>query len=137
MAPGRISGRRLLGALGAGGAVALAGCAGGDGDAADGNGNETEDGTGTTTGDQPESDLTVSVLQDLSGPVGPEFGHQGLSGLLSGLATSTAGRHFHSPRTWRVSTARRSRRRSTGRVWPSRFGTRGVTPCRHRHVRWN
>jgi len=97
MTPGRISRRRLLGALGAGGAVALAGCAGGDGDGADGNGDETEDGTGTTTADQPEAGLTVGVLQDLSGPNGSEFGHQGISGFLSGLAYKDGGSPLELP----------------------------------------
>lgn len=86
-----VSRRCALGLLGAGGAVALAGCSGGGDDSgnSDENGSGTgseEDRTGGSTDQQEDRQVVVGVLQDLSGPNGPAFGHQGLSGFLSGLA---------------------------------------------------
>lgn len=90
MVSGDVSRRQVLSSLGAGGVVALAGCSGGGDDS--GNGGDSEngegsegDGTGDST-DQQEARIVVGVLQDLSGPNGPVFGHQGITGFLSGLA---------------------------------------------------
>jgi branched-chain amino acid transport system substrate-binding protein len=77
MNPADISRRRVLGTLGAVGAVGLAGCSGGDDDS---------EADGTVTETETEPGISIGVLQDINGPNGPEFGHQGLSGFLSGLA---------------------------------------------------
>lgn len=70
-----VSRRRVLGTLGATGAIALAGCTGDDDN---GNGDETdiEDVDGT---------FQIGILQDFSGPL-PEYGAQGTAGFYSGLA---------------------------------------------------
>lgn len=65
-----ITRREALGAIGASGALALAGCTGGDDN-------------GTTGG--VDGTFKIGVLQDYSGPL-PEYGHQGTSGFYSGLA---------------------------------------------------
>lgn len=71
-----ISRRRTLQSLGAGGMLALAGCLGDDDDDA------VESGTTENGFDG----LRIGFLGALTGENGPEFGHQGLTGLLSGLA---------------------------------------------------
>jgi branched-chain amino acid transport system substrate-binding protein len=75
-----MSRRRVLGTLGAVGTVGLAGCVGGGDDSGE------SDADGTVTETETEPKISVGVLQDINGPNGPEFGHQGLSGFLSGLA---------------------------------------------------
>ena len=85
MTPGAVSRRRALRAAGAAGVLALAGCAGDGGDGDDDGGTEPAGDGGST--DREESDaITVGVLQDVTAANGPEFAHQGLAGLLSGLA---------------------------------------------------
>jgi len=84
MAPETISRRQVLSTLGAGGTIAVAGCIG-DGDSESSENGDEEDPVGETTETELDSTVTVGVLQDLSGPTGPEFGHQGISGFLSGL----------------------------------------------------
>lgn len=79
MAATSTSRRRVLTALGAGGVLGLAGCLGnGDDDG------ERIDGNGTT--EETFDGLRIGVLGAFSGENGPEFGHQGLTGLLSGFA---------------------------------------------------
>lgn len=72
-----ISRRTVLTAAGASGVLALAGCVGNGDD-------DTSGGNGVTEGS--DDVLRVGVLGALTGPNGPEFGHQGLTGFLSGLA---------------------------------------------------
>jgi len=99
MAPGTVSRRRLLGTLGAGGAIALTGCVGGDGETSSDDGTdddsdaseETDSQDGGTTASQGDAGLTVGVLQDITGPLGPGFAQQGLIGFLSGLAYKDTG----------------------------------------------
>ena len=81
MEPGVVSRRQTLRTAGVAGVVALAGCTGGSDD--DGNGEETE---GETTEPDDSDAITIGVMQDVTAANGPEFAHQGLAGLLSGLA---------------------------------------------------
>ena len=60
-----ITRRSVLGAMGASGAMALAGCVSGDSDV--------------------EGEFSIGILQDFSGPL-PEYGAQGTTGFYSGLA---------------------------------------------------
>ncbi|WP_436901333.1 ABC transporter substrate-binding protein [Halovenus halobia] len=82
MDSGMVSRRQALRAAGVGTVVALAGCSGGDDT---GNGDNGGD-TGGTTSQASEDAFTIGVLQDITGANGPEFAHQGLTGLLSGFA---------------------------------------------------
>jgi len=77
----RISRREALGALGASGVVALAGCTGGDDSGDDGG---TDDDSGTSSGGVSGT-FKIGVLQDFSGPL-PPYGEQGTTGFYSGLA---------------------------------------------------
>ena len=73
-----ISRRRLLQSAGATGAVALAGCLGGDGDGDGGDG-------GTTTDEDDSQTVRVGVFQNFDTTTNTGFGPQALSGLLSGF----------------------------------------------------
>lgn len=74
-----ISRRRTLTALGATGALALAGCVGDDDDGAD-----DGEANGTTEGDDFDG-LRVGILGDLS-ETNPDFGYLTITGFLGGLA---------------------------------------------------
>lgn len=85
MDSGMVSRRQTLRAAGVGAVVSLAGCSGGDDTGNGDNGNNGDD-TGGTTSQASEDAFTIGVLQDITGANGPEFAHQGLTGLLSGFA---------------------------------------------------
>lgn len=78
-----ITRRETLSAAGASGIVALAGCIGGDDTGSDDTNGEAN---GTGTRSDGDNLIRIGTLQDISGENGPEFAHQGLAGLLSGLA---------------------------------------------------
>lgn len=86
-----ISRRQTLGALGASGVLALAGCVGDDD-----NGDDTEPTNGTTNGEDYDG-LRVGILGALTGSNGPEFGHQGITGFLCGLAYKADAEPFTDP----------------------------------------
>ena len=82
----RISRREAIGALGASGVIALAGCSSGNGDDSSGGddgSNGTSDDGGTTGG--VSGTFKIGVLQDFSGVL-PAYGAQGTTGFYSGLA---------------------------------------------------
>lgn len=88
MSSSHLTRRRVLGTLGAAGVVGLAGCAGDDGGDTGDDGGSSEN---TRTETPSDVDVRIGIMQEITGPNGPEFGHQGLSGFFSGLAYKADG----------------------------------------------